>query len=220
MGSRRFAVRGRQKDKNKVLQLLRKKRPLLLLREFLRIEFMRTTFRNRERLPFFACQKATEVNQLADVVGIMRELARQGFHDCMALIADVNDFAQIILYQRVYGVEKTLPTGIPSCEQFRFVGIIILKLRIAVAPGLFAVGSEKVGETAQHIAAQVLHDDGYAVAFWRRLPVDVFVADLGECFVAEFAVILEEFSDAVQVVELVGGFHDFMLMKVDKSGEG
>ena len=60
-----------------------------------------------------------EIDDLSDVVGVVRHLAVDGLHDGMRLGADISGAGEIGVGQRGQRVKRKLPARFPECKKLR-----------------------------------------------------------------------------------------------------
>ena len=118
-----------------------------------------------------------QVDDLADVLAVVHELAVDRVDDREALAPDEDDAREVLGLQRIEGGEEDPPAVLPALDERRLRGEPRLELCIAVAVRLLAVGREKVRPAGAHVAGDVLDEHGDAV----RLRVE----DLGQVAVVE-----------------------------------
>jgi len=116
---------------------------------------------------------------LANVVGVVHQLSIDGLNNRMLFAANQNLFSQVFSAQRLERVKDALPTAVPVIEHRVLSGFWIDdKFHVAVAAGLFTVGSQKVGPAREHVAGHVLHDDSNAVALLVERDEKLIVVEL------------------------------------------
>src|SRR5438046_4228045 len=69
--------------------------------------------RNGERSPRVGAQVFREEDDLADVVGIMSDLAIDRLHNGMRFATDVNSFCEVAVGDRFKRAEDPVPTRVP-----------------------------------------------------------------------------------------------------------
>ena len=108
----------------------------------------------------------SQEDNLANVIGVVHQLAVDGLNNRVLFAANQNLLSQILGAQGLKRAKKALPTAVPVIKYRVLAGFgINHKLYIAIAAGLFTVGGQKIGPAREHVAGHVLHDDGNAVAF-------------------------------------------------------
>jgi len=163
----------------------------LRLCEFLSIVRIRGALGYGKRGPIGILHHFSDINDLADVVGIVRQLAADGFQHGVAFIANVNDSAEVGFREGVKRREEAGPAFIPAGHDLGAGGWVGFKFRIALTPFFFAVGGKEVGPTRQHIAPQVFDNHRNAVAFGRGLEQQRLIGQLRHGLFADQLVVLE-----------------------------
>ena len=131
-----------------------------------------------------------QINNLAHVIGVVRELTIDGLHDRVILAANSDGAHQIVRRQRPNRVERAAPTLFPISEQVVLRGFRQHhEFHVAIALGLLAVSREKICPAREHVAGHVFHVDGDAVRFFIERAKEIFVADLRERALRERLVI-------------------------------
>src|SRR5258705_6609898 len=104
---------------------------------------------------------------LANVIGIVHQLAVDGLNNRVLFAANQNLLSQILGAQRLERAKDALPTAMPVIKYRVLTGFRInYKLHNPNSAGLFTLGSQEVGPAGEHVAGHVLHDDGNADAFF------------------------------------------------------
>jgi hypothetical protein len=83
------------------------------------------------------------------------------------------------------------PTLFPVFKHFGTAGERIDELVVAVAPGLFAIGCQKVGPARKQIARDVLHDDRDAVRVRVERQMQLVIGHLNNCPICPHLVVLK-----------------------------
>src|ERR1700682_5428545 len=110
----------------------------------------------------------------------------------MHFAANHDLLSQIRTGQRLESIKDALPTSLPVSENFFLTRLPLdHKLHIAIASGLFAVSSEKVGPARQHIAGHVLHDRGNTICFFIEGDEQFAFAELVQSFLRKLLVSAE-----------------------------
>src|SRR5208282_5482726 len=131
-----------------------------------RVEVRGLPTRDAERSPAAAREMLRDINDLADVIGVMSDLAVNRLHHGMALAANANGAAEVLVGERGEGVEHDFPCRFPQRQNFGAGLRRLFKLGIAIAGGHLAVGGEKVRPARGHVASQMFHDDRNRIRFW------------------------------------------------------
>ena len=157
-----------------------------------------STTRDAEGFPFRTTTQLGKLDDLADVVAVVGDLAVDGVEHGEGHAPDGDRLEEVVGLKRAEGVERAGPTLLPECEGLG-VGVgARLELPIAVAPGLVAVAREEVGPSAQHVAVDVLHGHGDAVGLWVRGIGHVGVAELDQRAVAQFLEVFKALHGGVE----------------------
>ena len=100
-----------------------------------------------ERFPlsgFCESEMLGEKQNLADVMGIMRDLAVDGLHHGVRLGANRHRSREVGLRERFERIEDIFPAAFPLFDQFGACGGRSFKLRVAVAIWFLAIGSKEI----------------------------------------------------------------------------
>src|SRR5436305_15266533 len=107
-----------------------------------------------------------EIDDLAKVIGIVRDLPVDGLDDGMILSTDFNNPHKVVGSQWFDCIKDASPTLLPVREYLGLRGAWQhYKFQIAFAVWLFAIGSQEISPARKHAAGNVLHVDGDAVSF-------------------------------------------------------
>lgn len=131
---------------------------------------------NAGRLPVGTFVVFSEQHDLADVLGIVSDLAQDGLHDGVRIAANGDGARHIFFGEGTEFAEHDGPAIFPILHEGFAGGKRVFKFRIAVPPGLLAIFGEEIGKPRTHVAGHVLHDD--------RDRVGVVVDDAEEIVVA------------------------------------
>src|SRR5262245_58222945 len=88
-----------------------------------RIEFRRTIARYAQRLPIARLEVFGEIDDLSDVIRVMRNLTVDGLHHRVVLAANLNGSHELLRRQRLNRFEDALPAFVPECDHLRLRGI-------------------------------------------------------------------------------------------------
>lgn len=170
------------------------------LLELGRIVLLRAAPWDGKRSPRFFLHHFSDVNDLSNMVRVVRQLAVEGLHNAMALVADVDDGTDIIFVDGVESLKETGPAFVPFFQQGFPAWQVIVEFGLPLPPFFFAISGEEVRPAAEHIAPKVLDDGGNTVAFGIVLPKKLFVGQLLESLFAKRFVVFELFADAGKVI--------------------
>lgn len=142
-----------------------------------------------------------EINDLADVIGVMSDLTIDSLDDRVVLTANRYGAHQIVRPKRLDCRKDTLPTLFPIRQHLVF-GCTRqhLEFHVAIALRLLAVSGKKVSPARQHVARHVLHVDGNAVRLFVGLAKEIFVTGLRKRAFGEFLVIAKGLERVIEIV--------------------
>ena len=142
---------------------------------------------------------AREKDDLADVIGVVSDLAIDGLEDGVRFAADGDGAGEIGVGERGESGEEDFPAGFPKGEEFGAGRGRGFEFGVAIAGGLFTVGGEEVGPTGAHVAGEMLDDDGDGIGFGAEDGEEGWVGSLGHGAFAEFFVVVEESGGVLDV---------------------
>ena len=138
-------------------------------------------------------------DDLADVVGVVGELAVNGLHDGVGFAADGDGAGEIGVGERLKSGEQAGPACFPGGEERGAGGGRHFEFAVAITGGFFAVGGQKIGPAGDHVAGDVFDDDGDGIGFGIEGKEELIVGELGDGALGEFLVIGEESQRVFQV---------------------
>src|SRR5712692_4461856 len=101
--------------------------------------------RHAQRLPGLPLEVLGQVDDLADVLAIVHELAVDRVDDREALATDEDRAREVVGLQRIEGGEQNPPALLPALHELRLRGSGPgLELAVAVPVRLLAVGREEI----------------------------------------------------------------------------
>src|SRR5215831_3317946 len=151
------------------------------------VEVFRLAARDRERLPAPAGEVLGQEDDLADVVGVMRELAVDGLDDRVRLAADRHRALQVRRLHRIDDIEENLPGRLPPLqERGARVGGRLFEFRVAVPVRLLAVGGEEIEPPRAEVAGDVLDHERDRIGFRVELLEELRLGDLSDGLFGEF----------------------------------
>jgi hypothetical protein len=131
-------------------------------------------------------------DDLADVHGVVGDLAVDRLHDGVRLGADQDGAREIGVGEGLDRVENVLPAGAPHGHQL-FAGFgSVFELGVAIAVGLFTIGGEEIAPARAHVADHVFDDDGDGVRVGIEGGEEMFVGALVHGALGELFVLAEE----------------------------
>ena len=157
--------------------------------------------RHAQALPLARLEMLREINDLADVISVVRDLPIDGLNHGVILAADPDCAHQVFRLERLDGIKDAFPTLIPVSDHlvFRRPGEHH-KFDIAIALRFLAVSGKKIGPAREHVAGQVLHVDGDAVGFFIDVTEKVVIADLLKRAFREFLVVTKGLQRVGEIV--------------------
>src|SRR5579864_118539 len=123
------------------------------------VKFRGLASRNRQWFPLIALEVFGEQDDLAAVVGVMRELARDGLHHGMGLAANGCGTHEFGVRERRESAKHEFPGLFPTFHHLFPSRGRVGELAVAVAIRFFTVGVREAGPPRAHVAGQVLDDD-------------------------------------------------------------
>ncbi len=145
-----------------------------------------------QRRPAIGREMFRDKDDLADVIGVVRDLSVDRLHHGMTLAANADRCGpcrrrSVAPVPRKQG-SKPPPTGDNFGTSLRG----IFELRVTIATGLFTVGSEEIRPTRAHVAGEVLYDDGDRIGLGIERRRQAIVRDLRHGLFAEALVVAQE----------------------------
>jgi hypothetical protein len=138
-------------------------------------------------------------DDLADVHGIVRDLAIDGLHDGVRFVADHHFAADVALHESFKRVENIFPTGTPHGHQL-FAGFrCVFEFGVAIAIRFLAVGRHEIAPARAHVANHMLDDDGDGVGLGIECGEKIFVGALLHGALGEFFILAEESERVLNV---------------------
>src|SRR5579863_8147096 len=111
------------------------------------------TARDAQSLPLARAEMFGQKNNLADVAGIVCDLAIDSLEHGVRLAADSDGAHHVFGFEGLKRAEYTRPSFFPPAHYFGSRGCgIQFKFLVAKAVGLLAIGSEEVGKARTHIS--------------------------------------------------------------------
>ena len=130
------------------LTLVEKTFPPLLHGKLRGIERLRLILRDGKILPRSGLQLFGGEHDLTDMVRVVSKLAIDRFEDGMAFVTDIADPLKIGRLELIERRQEAIPSLIPAFAQVFPSGKLNFEFRIAIAPGFFAIGSQKSPSSA------------------------------------------------------------------------
>ena len=140
-----------------------------------------------------------EENDLADVMGIVSDLAIDGLHDGVGFAANRDGFREVSVGKRFERVKDPFPACVPLFHQLGACRCGRFEFRVAIAVGLFAVGGKKIAPAGAHVAGHVFHDDGDGIGFGIKRLEELCVGALRHGTFSERFVITENVERIFQI---------------------
>src|SRR5262249_4122065 len=140
-------------------------------------------------------------DDLADVRGVMSQLAIDRLKDGMRLPADRHGSHHVFRPQRFYRSENIFPALLPPLDHFSAFSICVNdEFLIAMTVRLFAVARQKIHPARAHVAGQMFDDDRDAVAFGIERHKELSIVELRHSAVALLLQVSEFGGDVFQVM--------------------
>src|ERR1051325_7370889 len=172
----------------------------LLRRFFLHqapVEILRLALGDADPLPVAVVADARQQNDLSDVIGDVGDRPRQRFVDRVILPANGDDLRQVVIAQLGERRFQNLPAFLPYLFRLLVAVLPFGKFGIPVAPTLFAVAGQKIGEARDQVAADVADDDGYGIVIGAEHFIEQLIRDLGERFLPDDPVAFKFSSEII-----------------------
>ena len=127
---------------------------------------------NTQTHPMLVLQLFPDVHDLPDVVGVVRELALDGFHDGVRLVSDRDCFHQVVMRKRDQSGKQNLPACLPTGDQVLFRSEAAFKF-LVFSPSFFTSKNLSVVHERNSCAHSIrftpffihliLHENGYTL---------------------------------------------------------
>jgi hypothetical protein len=163
---------------------------------------------NGQAFPGCVPDHFADINDLADVMGVVCQLPVYGIDGHQGFVADRYRLQQVFFFEGPEGIEEAVPAFFPAIEQGCFSARRRAEFLVAVAARFFSVFGEEICPAAHHITMQVMDDDGDAVAMLVGCKIKVFFIQLGEGAVAEGLIGEKTFDGRFEIDLAEGGIHD------------
>ena len=128
-------------------------------------------------------------NDLADMIGVMGQLAVDRLNDSMSLAPYRYGAREIARPEPFDIVKKRLPARFPELHQAVSGVTDQFELRVAVAVGLFAIRGQKVAPAGMQVTGNMFDNDRYGICLRVDQGKEMFIVELrdgplGKLFVA------------------------------------
>ena len=115
--------------------------------------------RDCQHVPVLAGEYFREINDLSDVIAIVRHLLLDRPDDGLLFTVNEDGLAEVFRCEARQYVVQQSPTFIPRRHQFDAGLLLVLELGVTVPVRLLAVRRQKVGPARLHVVRDVLDDD-------------------------------------------------------------
>src|SRR5579863_6289816 len=178
------------------------------LLKLLSVEFFRLSAWNAERLPFARSEMLGQENDLASVLGVVRDLPIHRLQDGMGLAANCDRAHDVLWLKAFDGREHACPTLFPPAHDIRTgSGRCHFEFLIAIAVWLLAIGGQEVGEPRAHVARQMLDEDGDRIRLWIERYEQLFVFQLSDGALCQAFVPTELATGFIEIVSCDVSIH-------------
>ena len=156
-------------------------------------------FWNGQAPPIVIPDHLADVDDLADMMRVMGELAVDGVDCEERLVPDRDRPEQIIFAERAKGFDQAAPAFLPHVEELRLIGGGRAEFLIPVTARFLSVLREEVCPPADHIAVHMLYDDRDGIGLFGGNVIEILFFQLGEGHVTERLVGEQAFDRRIEI---------------------
>jgi len=163
------------------------------------IEFSGIALGNAQGLPLAVLEMFRQNDNLAAVIGVMRNLSIDGLQNRMRFTTNRNCAAQVRVCECIQRGKQTLPTVFPHLQQRGASGRRLDEFRVPLAAGLLSIRCQEIRPTRPHIAGRVFHHDGDRVRILIQQGIQLLVRDLRNRAIGQLLVVAKQRLDVLKI---------------------